>query len=84
MTEMQKLATLLIESKIPFQVVIQQEYHTPQIFIPNIDTPLCDIACNKYTIGNEKDLLEIFLRDDKTVKGELTAEDVMNMFEISY
>ena len=82
MTEMQKLAVKLIENKIPFQVGIQGDFGTPQIFIPSIDDPICDIVCNKVSYGNKEGLLEIYSNDENDVRGWLTADQVFDLLTI--
>ena len=75
MTQMTKLATLLAEATIPYQLVAQVGYGTPQIFVPNEDTQILDVVCNEISYGNKEGLLEIY---DEKVEGEtlgwLTAE----------
>ena len=83
MTEMQKLAAKLIEKKIPFQVVNQEMFGTPQIYVPNVDNPICDIICNDVSYGHENGLLEVFVRDENEVKGYLNSNEVMDLFIIS-
>lgn len=75
MTQMTKLAMLLAEATIPYQLVAQVGYDTPQIFVPNEELAILDVVCNEISYGNKEGLLEIY---DEEVEGEtlgwLTAE----------
>ena len=75
MTQMTKLAMLLAEATIPYQLVAQVGYGTPQIFVPNEELAILDVVCNEVSYGNKEGLLEIY---DEEVEGEtlgwLTAE----------
>ena len=77
MTEMTKLATLLAKENIPFQLVIQEYYETPQIIIPNEEERIMDIVCHKHSYGGNKGLLEIMGITDEydDVVGWLTAKE---------
>lgn len=75
MTQMTKLAMLLAEVTIPYQLIAQVGYGTPQIYVPNADIPILDVVCNEISYGNKEGLLEIY---DESYEGEtigwLTAE----------
>ena len=77
MTEMTKLATLLAKENIPFQLVIQEYYETPQIIIPNEEERTMDIVCHKHSYGGNKGLLEIMgiTNEYDDVIGWLTAKE---------
>ena len=73
--EMKKLATMLIEAEIPFQVVIQKEWdNTPQICVPNEDNRMIDFVCNKISMGYKDGTLEAYVTSQDDVYGYLTAE----------
>ena len=78
-TEMTKLASLLDNAKIPYEVV--SCWGTPQICYPTSKERICDAVCHKWSYGNEEGLLEIMgLVDEEevgdTVQGYMTAEQV--------
>jgi hypothetical protein len=76
-TEMYKLINLLINAKIPFEVV--ECYGTPQVCYPSAENRICDAICHSGSYGHEQGLLEIMgLNTDPTddVEGWLTAEEV--------
>ena len=79
MTEMMKLINLLVENDIPFQVIIQEELGTKQVFIPNYVKPMFDVVCNKYSYGGKDGLLEILFNEINRHIGCLTAEDVYDI-----
>lgn len=79
-TEMTKLAAMLANANIPYQLVIQEYYKTPQIFIPNEEERIMDIICHKHSYGGNIGLLEIMgvtneYDDDDDVVGWLTAKE---------
>ena len=74
MTQMTKLAMLLAEATIPYQLVAQVGYGTPQIFVPNEELQILDVVCNEISYGNKEGLLEIYDEDDGDTLGWLTAE----------
>ena len=75
-TEMTKLATLLAKANIPYQLVIQPIYETPQIIIPNEEERIMDIICHKHSYGGKDGLLEIMgvTDEDDNIVGWLTAK----------
>lgn len=77
MTEMTKLAMLLAKENIPFQLVTQPIYETPQIIIPNEEERTMDIVCHKHSYGGNNGLLEIMGITDEydNVRGWLTAKE---------
>ena len=79
MNEMIKLVNMLMDNKIQFQMVIQKEYNTTQLYIPNISRPVFDVVCNKYSEGGKSGLLEILCYTTNNYKGCLYAEDVYNI-----
>lgn len=78
MTEMEKLAAILVANNIPFQTC--NCWGTPQICYPNSEHRVCDAICHSGSYGGSKGLLEIMgLVPEEvgdTVEGYLTAENV--------
>jgi len=77
MTEMAKLATMLTNAGVPFEVC-DHWCGTKQICYPNCDNKICDAVCFPGSYGYEKGLLEIMgLVDEEEVgddvEGYLTA-----------
>lgn len=88
MTEMGKLAALLTDSNLPFEVVnfeIGGE-STPQIIAPNKEDFHIDAVCHRGSYGHERGLLEVMAHDDYAsitdydVCGYLTAEEAFELF----
>ena len=75
---MAKLAAILDENNIPYEVVIQPVFGTPQICVPCADKSLKvgDFICNKLSEGHEYGLLEGmgFDIDGHEVTGYLNAD----------
>lgn len=90
MTEMAKLAEMLINARIPFEVTYMDKglfsfggESVPQIWYPNRKKNVCDIICHKFSYGGDRGLLEIMgLADD--VEGYLTAGDVFKRISTHY
>ena len=76
--EMEKLAKLLDEANVPYEV--NWLFGTKQIIYPNEAHHICDAVCHPYSYGSDRGLLEIMgLVGDDTgddVEGYLTAEEV--------
>lgn len=84
--ELQKLATLLTNAKIPFEFnsVIGTN---DQICYPSCDHKICDAICHKYSYGYDAGLLEIMgltKIDFDDVEGWLTAEEVFTRIKEDY
>ena len=79
MKEMTKLVEMLMDDKIQFQMVIQKDYNTSQLLIPNSDNPVFSVVCNKYSEGGISGLLEILCWRTNVCKGCLTAQDAYNI-----
>lgn len=82
MSEMEKLASLLTEAKIPFLKTDGLICGTQIVYSPN-GKKVCDAICNRHSFGGADGLLEIMgLVDEKeigdAVEGWLTAEEVFN------
>jgi hypothetical protein len=89
MTEMEKLAALLKESNLPFEVI---EFEiggekTPQICAPDAEHHHIDAVCHKYSYGHERGLLEVMAHGpyyaeitDYDVVGYLTATEAFELF----
>lgn len=82
MTEMSKLGNLLLNTGIPFEVVINPMTHTPMIKYPNNNHNkcICSVICHDFSYGGKQGLLEIMglTKDDVEgdVEGWLTANEV--------
>jgi len=79
MTEMQRLAVMLISAKIPFQV--SECYGAPRICYPDVEEVECDVVCHEISAGGKYGLLEIAISNDEDevlIEGYLSAE---NAFE---
>ena len=74
MNEMIKLVDMLMDNKIQFQMVIQKEYNTTQLLIPNSNNPVFSVVCNKYSEGNKLGLLELLYWQTNKCKGFLDAQ----------
>lgn len=84
-TEMYKLINLLINAKIPFEVV--ELYDTPQVCYPSRSSCICDAICHSGSYGHEQGLLEIMglnTGPDDDVEGWLTAEEVFKKISRNY
>lgn len=82
MNEMVKLIEMLVNSKIQFQMVIQKEFDTIQLFIPNNNNPVFDVVCNKYSEGGKSGLLEVLCYKTNIHKGCLRSQDVYNIISM--
>lgn len=84
-TEMYKLINLLINAKIPFEVV--ELYDTPQVCYPSNSSRICDAVCHSGSYGHEQGLLEIMglsTDPDDDIEGYLTAEEVYKRISQDY
>jgi len=81
-TEMAKLVELLMDDKLPFQVVIQEDLEATQIYIPNINNPIFDVVCNKYSEGGVSGLLEILNHVSGKHTGYLNCEDAFDIINL--
>ena len=72
---MTNLVAILDENNIPYEVVIQPAFNTPQICIPCADKALKagDFVCNWMSYGHELGLLECMGLNLKNVVGYLNA-----------
>lgn len=82
MSEMEKLASLLAEAKIPF-LKTKDRFCGTQIVYAYKGKKVCDAISNRHSYGGTDGLLEIMgLVDEKeigdVVEGWLTAEEVFN------
>lgn len=88
--EIQKLATLLKQNNIPFELDTDVCGNKDnQIFYPSRENCICDAICHEYSYGGKDGLIEIMglTENDDDVEGYLTAEDVFirmynNYYEI--
>lgn len=85
--EIKKLALMLIEAEIPFQITKDAEGNEAnQIWYPSRGKSVCDAICHRYSYGGDKGLLEIMglttYEDD--VAGYLTAEEVFKRIAYHY
>ena len=85
--EIKKLALLLIEAEIPFQITKDvEDNEANQIWYPSRSKSVCDAICHRYSYGGNEGLLEIMglttYEDD--VDGYLTAEEVFGRIHANY
>lgn len=87
MTEMTKLAVLLAQAGIPFELHpwVMNDEPTIQIVSPSKDDCRVDAVCHHFSYGGQKGLLEVMgsanpnLENDDVV-GWLTAEEAFEYF----
>lgn len=86
MTEMMKLAYLLIDSNIPWEPGVNMG--TLQIFYPSRANCVCDAICHPGSYGYSAGLLEIMglvsPHNEDGVEGWLTAEEVFRRMSKHY
>ena len=89
MNEMYKLAELLDDADIPYEIV-EHWSGTPQVCYPSAgDNCICDAVCFYGSYGYQKGLLEIMGLVDveevgESVEGWLTAEEVFQRIRKHY
>lgn len=84
MTEMNKLAVLLANNNIPFEIKAFNFLDKPtwQICSPSIADTKVDAICHAGSYGHENGLIEIMSRFEEDVVGWLTAEEALPYFQI--
>ena len=90
--EIKKLALMLIEAEIPFQITKDAEDNEAnQIWYPSKKNNVCDVICHRYSYGHERGLLEMMGLTTKEedeiyfgVVGYLTAEEVFERIAYHY
>ncbi len=88
--EMHKLIDMISmrEDKDHFKVADQEFFRTPQVvFYDDNGRNIGDAVCNAASYGHEEGLIEVmgfgltFEKDGDEVKGYMTAEEVLEMFD---
>lgn len=87
LTEMDKLAAMLIETGIEFEDHPLPLIQGRQITVIEKGRKVWDAVCSPFSYGGQRGLLEVMgvivdgKREDGDVKGWLTADDVIGMVE---
>ena len=84
MTNMDKLAIMLEEANVPFEITTQLLFNTPQICVPCADQRICagDVVCNKISFGGNIGLLEargFDIDSEDGTLGYMTAQETAKL-----